>query len=85
MKESLLDQLIGLTTEDVELLRVLSKTGAVTAAEAALKLSRPGDDLTSQMERLVQRKLLEEHTTTVGGETFKVYLVDPSVHKTLKR
>lgn len=84
MTESLLDQLIGLTAEDVELLKTLSKTGAVTAEEAALKLSRPGDDLTPQMQRLVQRKLVEVHTTTVGDETFEVYLVDPTVRKKLK-
>ena len=84
MSDSLLEQLIGLTHDDVELLKLLSKSGAVTAEEAALKLSRPAENLTPQMQRLAQRKLIEAHTITVDDESFEVYLVDPVVRKQLK-
>ena len=84
MTFSSIDQLIGLTGDDLELIKTLSYIGAATAEEVALKLNRPSADLTPQMNQLVQRKLVEAQTTTVGGETFKVYLVDPLVRKTLK-
>ena len=79
-----LDQLVGLTLDDLELLKVLGHMGAATAEEVALKLNRPGDDLTPRMQELVQRKLLEARTTRVEDETFEVYIVDPLVRKTLK-
>jgi hypothetical protein len=85
MANSPLNQLIGLSEEDLELLKTLGHIGAATAEEVALKMSRPGDDLTPQMNQLVQRKLLEARTTTIGDETIKVYLVDPLVQKTLKQ
>jgi predicted transcriptional regulator len=84
MTFSSIDQLIGLTTDDLDLIKTLSDMGAATAEEVALKLNRPGADLTPQMNQLVQRRLLEEQKTTVGGETYWVYLVDPLVRKTLK-
>jgi len=85
MAISSLDQLIGLTPDDLKLLKTLSHIGAATAEEVALKLNRPGDDLTPQMNDLVQRKLMEARTISVGGEVFEVYLVDPSVQKTFGR
>jgi DNA-binding MarR family transcriptional regulator len=83
MATNLLDQLIGLTRHDLELLKTLSYVGAATAEEVALKLKRPGDDLTPQIRELVQRKLVETRTMTVGDEVFEVYQVDPRVRKTL--
>jgi predicted transcriptional regulator len=84
MSFSSIDQLIGLTADDLELIKTLSDIGAATAEEVALKLNRPSADLTPQMDQLVQRRLLEAKTTTVGGENYQVYLVDPLVRKTLK-
>lgn len=84
MAISSLDQLIGLTADDLELLKTLSHIGAATAEEVALKLNRPGANLTPQIEELVQRKLLEARTTRVGDETFEVYLIDPLLQKKLK-
>jgi predicted transcriptional regulator len=84
MSFSSIDQLLGLTAGDLELIKTLSDIGAATAEEVALKLNRPSADLTPQMNELVQRKLVEAKTTTVGGEAYRVYLVDPLVRKTLK-
>jgi predicted transcriptional regulator len=84
MSFSSIDQLIGLTGDDLELIKTLSDIGAATAEEVALKLNRPSADLTPQMNELVQRKLLETQTTTIAGESYRVYLVDPLVRKTLK-
>jgi predicted transcriptional regulator len=84
MTFSSIDQLIGLTGDDLELIKTLSDIGAATAEEVALKLNRPSADLTPQMNELVQRKLLETQTTTIAGESYRVYLVDPLVRKTLK-
>jgi len=85
MDTNLLDQLIELTPDDLKLLKVLGYMGAATAEEVALKLNRPGYDLTPQMEQLVKRKLVEARKMTVGGEVFEVYQVDPLVQKTLLR
>ncbi len=83
-KSNLLDSLIGLTTEDIDILKTISQTGAVTAEETALKLDRPGDDLTPQMQQLVKRKLVETDSITVGDESFEIYMVDPIMRKQLK-
>jgi len=85
MHKSPLNQLIGLTPQDLELLKTLGRIGAATADEVALKLSRPGEDLTEQMNDLAARKLVETQTTKIGNETIKIYLVDPLVQKTLKQ
>jgi hypothetical protein len=85
MANNTLNQLIGLAADDLELLKLLGQIGAATADEAALKMNRPGDDLTPQMNELARRKLLETRTTTIGNETVKIYLVDPLVQKTLKQ
>ena len=84
MSFSSIDQLIGLTGDDLELIKTLSDIGAATAEEVALKLNRPSADLSPQMNQLVERRLLEAKTTTIAGESFKVYLLDPLVRKTLK-
>lgn len=84
MSFSSIDQLLGLTADDLELIKTLSDIGAATAEEVALKLNRPSADLTPQMNELVQRKLVEAKTTTVEGENYQIYLVDPLVRKTLK-
>jgi DNA-binding MarR family transcriptional regulator len=83
MQKSQLNQLIGLTPDDLELLKVLSNIGAATAEEVALKMARPGDDLTSQFDELVQRNLVETRPLTVGDETVQVYLVDPLMQKSV--
>jgi hypothetical protein len=85
MTNSKLNQLIGLTGEDLELLNTVGNIGAATAEEVALNLNRPGEDLSPQMDQLVQHKLLEVRTATIGDETIKIYLVDPLIQKTLKR
>ena len=85
MEKSSLNQLIGLSPDDLELLKTLGDIGGATAEEVALKLSRPGDDLSPEINKLVQRKLVWSETTTVGDETVEVYLVDPLVQKTLKQ
>lgn len=83
MSFSSIDQLLGLTADDLELIKTLSDIGAATAEEVALKLNRPSADLTPQMNELVQRRLVEAKTTTIGGENYRVYLVDPLARKRL--
>ncbi|HEY85785.1 MAG TPA: hypothetical protein G4N96_11825 [Chloroflexi bacterium] len=82
-KNNLLDQLIGLTPEDMDILKTISQTGAVTAEETALKLDRPGDDLSPQMKQLVKRQLVEANSITVDDESFEIYMVDPVTRKKL--
>lgn len=80
-----LNDLLALTADDLEVLKTLGYAGgAATAEELALKLDKPGEDLTPQMDQLVKRHLLTARTTTVGNETFNVYLLDPMVQKKLK-
>ena len=53
MADSILDQLSELSDEELELLKTVSRKGAATADEVALRLDRPGDDTSLQMDRLV--------------------------------
>lgn len=79
-----LEQLIDLSQADLEVLKTLGHVGAATAEEVALQMDRPGDDLSPQIHQLVQRKLVEARTTTIGDETIEVYIVDPLVRKKLQ-
>ncbi len=83
MQTMSLDQLIGLTPDDLDLLKVLGDIGAATAEEVALKMDRPGDDFTPQIDQPVKRQLVETRVTTVGEETFDVYILDPLVRNKL--
>jgi predicted transcriptional regulator len=85
MAGNVLDQLEDLDPEDLEALKTLSKIGASTADEVALQMERPGDDLSLQMDKLVEKGLIESRTLNVEDEDFPVYQVDPAVSKALKR
>ncbi|MCS7259393.1 MAG: BlaI/MecI/CopY family transcriptional regulator [Anaerolineae bacterium] len=82
--DDILDRINGLTPEELELLKTVSARGAVTADEVALELDRPGDDLSTLMNGLVEKGLIEAHTVNIEDENFSIYQVDPRIQRSLK-
>jgi DNA-binding MarR family transcriptional regulator len=85
MAGDVLEQIDELEPEELETLKTLSKFGASTADEVALQMDRPGDDLSPQMDRLVEKGLIESRTISVEDEDFPIYQVEVAVSKALKR
>ena len=83
MSSSVLDQLIGVTPRELELLRKLKEVGAASADELAVKLKRAGDDLTPDIDDLVKRKLLVRRTIELHGVKTEVYLTSHDVRPLL--
>ena len=83
MGVSLFDQLVGVSSDQLALLRKLKELGAAGADELAVKLNRAGDDLTPEIENLVKRNLLEVRTLKVGEEEFQVYLTSSAIRSLL--
>jgi len=85
MANSILDQLSELTDEELELLKTVSQKGAATPEEVALQMDRPGDDLSTQMDQMVEKGVMDSQKLTVGDEEISVYQVDPRVAKSIRR
>ncbi len=83
MPSSLLDQLIGISPEELALLRKLKEVGAASADELAVKLNRAGDDLTLEISNLVKRNLLQTKKFKHGEEEFEVYLTASDIRPLL--
>ena len=83
MASSVLDQLIGVTPRELELLRKVKEVGAASADELAIKLRRAGDDLSPDIDDLVKRKLLVLRTVERDGVTTEVYLTSHDVRPLL--
>ncbi len=84
MLDDLLDRISSLTPEEIELLKTISARGAATADEVALELDRPGDDLSTLMNGLVEKGLVEAHTVNVEDEDFSIYQVDPRIKNSFR-
>ena len=83
MASNILDQLIGVTPRELDLLRMVNKIGAASADELAVKLNRAGDDLTPEINDLIKRNLLQVRTIQRDGETTEIYLTTHSVRPLL--
>jgi len=74
MTKNLVDQLCAISPRELEMLRTLKAMGAASADELAVKLSRAGEDLRSEIEDLVRRKLLQVKTVECEDEKLNIYL-----------
>ena len=70
----LIDKFVGMTPDELVLLKKVKELGAASADELAIKLRRAGDDLTPEIDHLVKRDLLQVRTLTHDGEETKIYL-----------
>ena len=83
MANSVIDQLVGVTPEELALLRKVNEVGAVSEDELAIKLKRGGDDLTPEIDSLVNRHLLQVKTVKhADGET-RLYMTAREVRDVL--
>jgi predicted transcriptional regulator len=73
-------QYIGLTEQDIDLLETLQKAGAATPMELEIKTGRIGDNLEAQLDRLLERGLVEARETQGGFENH-IYLVSRTGRK----
>ncbi len=62
------NQYVGLTEQDIELLVQLDRIGAATPMQLEIKTGRIGDDLEDQLERLLERGLVESRELKNGYE-----------------
>jgi predicted transcriptional regulator len=62
------NQYVGLTEQDIELLTALNKVGAATPMQLEIKTGRIGDDFEDQLERLLERGLVESRDLKNGYE-----------------
>jgi DNA-binding MarR family transcriptional regulator len=76
---NLLDQLIGVTPQELEMLRKLKEIGAASADELAIQLKRAGDDLKPELNDLIKRNLLQVRSIEHDGEKTEIYLTAHSV------
>jgi hypothetical protein len=83
-EESLIDRLSDITPDDLQILKTVSHLGAATAEEVALNLDHPADDLTPQLDGLVQRRLLTTKKMLIDDEEFEVYQVTSSTTKSFQ-
>lgn len=74
-----LDQMIGMTQEELDLLRKVKELGAASADELAIKMRRAGDDLQPEIDKLVERHLLQEQVIQHDGGETRIYLTARSV------
>jgi len=72
----------ALSGGDNDLLRVLNRAGAATPMELEIKTGRIGDDLQAELRRLLERGLVEAHTTP-GGYENEIYSVSPKGRKAI--
>jgi hypothetical protein len=83
MSNSVIDQLVGVTSEELALLRKVNEVGAVSEDELAIKLRRGGDDLTPEIDSLVSRRLLQVKTVHHDDEETRLYLTAREVRDVL--
>lgn len=83
MANSIIDQLVGVTPQELALLRKVNEVGAASADELAIKLKRGGDDLTPEIDQLVKRHLLQVKSVEHDGEETLIYLAAREVHDVL--
>jgi len=80
---NIMDKLVGMTPDELALLRKVNEVGAVSADELAVKLRRPGGDLLPAIDNLVKRELLQVRTIENDGEKTKIYLTARNVRPLL--
>jgi predicted transcriptional regulator len=80
---SVLDQLIGISPEELKILRLLNKLGAASADELAVKLDRAGEDIMPQIQHLLNSKLLQMKIVDSGEEKTELYLTARDVRPLL--
>ncbi len=83
MANSVIDQLVGVTPEELALLRKVNEVGAVSEDELAIKLKRGGDDLTPEIDALVKRHLLQVKTVKHDDEETQLYMTAREVRDVL--
>jgi predicted transcriptional regulator len=59
---------VGLTEQDIEVLAALNKVGAATPMQLEIKTGRIGNDFEDQLERLLERGLVESRDLKNGYE-----------------
>jgi DNA-binding MarR family transcriptional regulator len=77
---STVNQYVGLTQQDITLLAALEKVGAATPMQLEIKTGRIGDDFEDQLERLLERGLVESRELKNGYEKH-IYRVSPAGRK----
>ncbi len=80
---NVLDQLVGLSHDELDLLRKVNEIGAASADELAVKLRRAGDDVMPEIRDLLGRKLLQQKTLRRNGEKLHVYLTAREIRRLL--
>jgi hypothetical protein len=83
MANSVIDQLVGVTEEELALLRKINEVGAVSEDELAIKLKRGGDDLAPEINALVDRHLLQVKKVEHDGEQTLLYMTARDVRDVL--
>jgi hypothetical protein len=83
MSNNVIDQLVGVTQEELALLRKVNEVGAMSEDELAIKLKRGGDDLAPEIDSLVNRHLLQVRTVKHDDEETRLYLTAREVRDVL--
>lgn len=73
----------GLTENEIAILRTLKRAGALLEPELPLKLDRISDDLTPELRKLRDRKLVEVRTVEHYGEKMDIYLTSRDINSLL--
>lgn len=73
----------GLTGAELDILRTLKRSGALLEPELPLKLNRISDDLTPELRKLRDRKLVEVRTVEHYGEKMDIYLTSRDIDRLL--
>lgn len=83
MTTTVLDQLIGVSREELALLRQLNEMGAASADELAVRLNRAGEDIMPHIENLVKHRLLQVRSLDIAGDTIELYMTDRNIRELL--
>lgn len=83
MTANVLDQLIGMSKEELELLRELNDMGAASADELAIQLDRAGEDITPVIENLLEQRLLQVKHIGKGENAVDLYMTNRKLRELL--
>ncbi len=78
-----LDRLVGITENEVRILRKVKELGAALEEDLVVSLDRFGEDLRPELENLKKRELLKVRTTEHDGEKTDIYLTTRDIRDLL--
>lgn len=83
MSANVLDQLIGMSKEELDLLRELNELGAASADELAIQLDRAGEDIMPVIQNLIDHQLLQVKHLGNGENQIDLYMTNRKVRELL--